>query len=162
MFAAPLIWSCHSLSLIVHVLVLEAYHLQTDFYIHTFQYFSPGFNPYKIINSWVKYVNIYSVAKWQLVQVTYKVYVCLVKVCGKRQVSKGVHSIYSSCSCSRWVYTSVLFIVVKVRVNTLSSLCNMTSLCTDATHQNLTKVQFCTILTFHCSSHYLATAISLL
>ena len=59
-----------------------------------------------------------------LVQVTYKVYVCLAEVCGRRRASKGVHSIYISCSSRRRVYTSVLFIVVKVRVNTRSSLCS--------------------------------------
>ena len=46
----------------------------------------------------------------------------MAKVCGTRRVGKGVHSIYSGCSCSRWVYTSVLFIVVEVRVITRSSL----------------------------------------
>ena len=61
-------------------------------------------------------------ASWQLVQVTYKASVYITKVCGKRQVSKGMHSIYSGCSCSRQVYTSVLFIVVEVRVSTRSSL----------------------------------------
>ena len=61
-------------------------------------------------------------ANWQLVQVTYKVSVYMANVCGKRQVGKGAHSIYSGCSCSRWVYTFVLFIVVRVQVNTHSSL----------------------------------------
>ena len=61
-------------------------------------------------------------AIWQLVQVTYKASVLIAKVCGKRQVSEGTHSIYSGCSCSRSVSTFVLFIMVRVRVNTCSSL----------------------------------------
>ena len=61
-------------------------------------------------------------ASWQPVQVTYKAFVCLARVCGKRQVGKGAHSIYSGCNCSRRAYMSVLFIVVEVRVNTCSSL----------------------------------------
>ena len=61
-------------------------------------------------------------ASWQLVQVTCKATVCLAKVCGKRQVGKGAHAIYSGCSCSRRAYTSVLFITVEVQVNTRSSL----------------------------------------
>ena len=51
---------------------------------------------------------------------TYKAFVLIAKVCGKRRVSKGVHSIHSGCS--RWVFTFVLFIVVRMRVNTRSSL----------------------------------------
>ena len=47
---------------------------------------------------------------------------CLAKVCGKRQVGKGAHSMYSGYSCSRQVYMSVLFIIVEVRVSTRSSL----------------------------------------
>ena len=61
-------------------------------------------------------------ATWQLVQVTYKVSMYITKVCGKRQVSNGVCSIYSGCSCRRQVYMFVLFIVVRVRVSTRSSL----------------------------------------
>ena len=60
-------------------------------------------------------------ASWQPVQVTCKASVYMTKVCGKRQVSEGVCSTYSGCSCSRWVYTSVLFIVIEVRVSTCSS-----------------------------------------
>ena len=61
-------------------------------------------------------------ATWQLVQVTYKVFMLIAEVCGKRQVSKDVCSIYSGCSCSRWVFMFVLFITVRVQVDTHSSL----------------------------------------
>ena len=66
-----------------------------------------------------KKVNVYSTAIWQPVQVTYKASVYMTKVCGKSQVSEGARS---GCSCSRWVSTYVLFIVLRVRVNTRSSL----------------------------------------
>ena len=55
-------------------------------------------------------------------QVTYKVSVLIAKVCGKRRVSEGAHSVYSGCSCSRQVFTFVLLIVVRVWVNNRSSL----------------------------------------
>ena len=61
-------------------------------------------------------------ATWQPVQVTYKAFVLVAKVCDKRWVSKGARSIKSGYSCSWWVFTFVLFIVVRVRVNTRSSL----------------------------------------
>ena len=56
------------------------------------------------------------------VQVTCKDFALIAEVCGKRRVSKGVCSIYSVCSCSRRVFMFVLFIVVRVWVNTRSSL----------------------------------------
>ena len=58
-------------------------------------------------------------AIWQLVQVIYKASGLLAKVCGKGQVSEVQHS---KKNCSRRVSTFVLFIVVRVRVNTLQSL----------------------------------------
>ena len=64
-------------------------------------------------------------ATWQPVQVTYKAFMLIVKVCGKRWVGKGAHSVYSGCSCNRRAFTSVLFIVIRVRVNTRSSLYRM-------------------------------------
>ena len=61
----------------------------------------------------------------------------------KGELGKGACSIYSGCSCSRRVYMSVLFIVVKVRVNTRSSLYSNTG-CLD---------QFEGVPTFKCQ-HY--------
>ena len=57
----------------------------------------------------------------QPVQVTYKAFVCIARVCGKRQVSKGAHPIYSNCGCSRRVYVSLIY-RSKVQVSAHSSL----------------------------------------
>ena len=40
---------------------------------------------------------------------TYKVSIFIAKVCGKRQVSEGVCSIYGGCSCSRQVYVCIIY-----------------------------------------------------
>ena len=51
-------------------------------------------------------------ASCQPVQVTCKAEVFDTKACGKRQVSEGVHSIYSGCSCSRRVsYIIVIYCI---------------------------------------------------
>ena len=47
------------------------------------------------------------------------------KCVAERWASKGAHSIYINCSHRRRVHMSVLFIVVKVRLNTRSSLCTL-------------------------------------
>ena len=55
----------------------------------------------------VKYINVYSTASCQPVQVTCKAEVFEMKVRGKRQVCKGACSIYSGCSC-RVFYVSII------------------------------------------------------
>ena len=66
-------------------------------------------------------------ANWQPVQVPslytwLEASVYIAEAYGKRLLDKGARSIFCGCSCSRRVYMSVLFIVVRVRVKTRSSL----------------------------------------
>ena len=76
-------------------------------------------------SSKVKYINIYSTASCQLVQVTCKDKVFKTKVVGKRQVGKGACSIYNGCSCSKRVfYVSIIYYTTNAGKHPFLSLQN--------------------------------------